>query len=143
MQIKISVRHGHLNEATQQLIRDKAEKLLHFFERLTMIEVTVDLKATFEKKEVKMVEFVVQAEHKHDFVAREHHTDLIAAVDLALAKLEGQLRRYKEKIQDHRRTPSTGEVAGGPAARGTHRRVTEDQACACPTSWCATRSSPT
>jgi hypothetical protein len=26
------------------------------------------------------------------------------------------LRRYKEKIQDHRRTPSAGEVAGAPAA---------------------------
>ena len=38
------------------------------------------------------------------------------AVDLVMAKLEGQLRRYKEKIQDHRRTPSTGEVAGAPAA---------------------------
>ena len=44
VQIKISVRHGHLSDATQQFIRDKAEKLLHFFERLTMIEVTVDLK---------------------------------------------------------------------------------------------------
>jgi ribosome-associated translation inhibitor RaiA len=39
----------------------------------------------------------------------------MAAVDLVLAKLEGQLRRYKEKIQDHRRTPSTGEVAGAPS----------------------------
>ncbi len=116
MQIKIAVRHGHLNEATQQLIREKAEKLLHFFERLTMIEVTLDLKATFEKKEVKMAEFVVQAEHKHDIVAREHHPDLIAAVDLAVEKVEGQLRRYKEKIQDHRRTPHTGTVAEGPAA---------------------------
>jgi putative sigma-54 modulation protein len=116
VQIKIAVRHGHLNEATQKLIRDKAEKLLHFFVRLTMIEVTVDLKATVEKKECKLVEFVVQAEHKHDIVAREHHPDLIAAVDLALEKLEGQLRRYKEKIQDHRRTPSTGRVAGAPEA---------------------------
>jgi putative sigma-54 modulation protein len=115
VQIKIAVRHGHLNEATQQLIREKAEKLLHFFERLTLIEVTVDLKAVFEKKEMKMVEFVVQAEHKHDLVAREHQADLIAAVDLAVEKLEGQLRRYKEKIQDHRRTPSTGQVAGAPA----------------------------
>jgi ribosome-associated translation inhibitor RaiA len=38
----------------------------------------------------------------------------LAAVDLALHKLEGQLRRYKEKIQDHRRTPSAGEVANSP-----------------------------
>ena len=110
MQIKISVRHGHLHDTTQQFIREKAEKLLHFFERLTMIEVTVDL-----KKDQKRVEFLVQAEHKHDFVAHESHPDLLAAVDLALDKLSLQLRRYKEKIQDHRRTPSTGEVAGAPA----------------------------
>ena len=110
MQIKISARHGHLNEDTQRFIRDKAQKLLTFFDRLTLIEVTVDT-----RKEQKLVEFVVQAEHKHDFVAREGHPDLTAAVDLALAKLEGQLRRYKEKIQDRRRTPSAGEVvAPGP-----------------------------
>ena len=110
MQIKISVRHGHLNDNTQQVIRDKAEKLLHFFERLTMIAVTVDT-----QKDQKWVEFLVQAEHKHDFVAHDSHPDLLAAVDLVLDKLESQLRRYKEKIQDHRRTPSTGEVAGTPA----------------------------
>jgi putative sigma-54 modulation protein len=111
VQIKISVRHGHLSDDMQQFIRDKAQKLLHYFERLTMIEVTVDM-----KKDQKQVEFVVQAEHKHDIVARESHPDLTAAVDLVLDKLALQLRRYKEKIQDHRRTPSTGEVARSPAA---------------------------
>ncbi len=111
MQIKISVRHGHLSDTVLQLIRDKADKLPHFFERLTMIEVTVDLK----NEHSKVVEFVVQAEHKHDIVARETHDDILAAVDLVMAKLEGQLRRYKEKIQDHRRRPSTGQVAGAPA----------------------------
>ncbi len=111
MQIKISARHGHLNEATQEFIRDKVNKLPHLFERLTMIEVTVDLKG-----DKKVVELLVQAEHKHDFVARESHAELLAAVDLVVDKAQAQLRRYKEKIQDHRRTPSTGEVAGAPAA---------------------------
>jgi putative sigma-54 modulation protein len=111
VQIKISARHGHLNEATQTFIREKAEKLLRIFERLTSIEVTVDL-----KNEIKVVEFLVSAEHKHDFVASERNGDILAAVDLVLAKLEGQLRRYKEKIQDHRRTPSTGEVPGAPVS---------------------------
>jgi len=110
VQIKISARHGHISEATQQFIREKAEKLPRLFERLTMIEVTVDLK----NEHTKVVEFVVQAEHKHDIVARESHDDILAAVDLALSKLEGQLRRYKEKIQDHRRRPPTGQVAGAP-----------------------------
>src|SRR4051794_36541982 len=43
VQIKISVRHGHLAEPSQQFIREKAQKLLHLFSRITMIEVTVDL----------------------------------------------------------------------------------------------------
>ena len=110
MQIKISARHGHLSEPTQQFIREKAEKLLRFFERLTSIEVTVDLKS-----DTKQVEILVSAEHKHDFVARERNNDILAAMDLVVDKLEGQLRRYKEKVQDRRRTPSTGEVAGAPS----------------------------
>jgi len=110
VQIKISARHGHLENGIQQFIHDKAQKLNHLFQRLTMIEVTVDL-----QDEEKVVEFVVSAEHKHDFVASERNKDVLAAVDLVMAKLEGQLRRYKEKIQDHRRTPSRGEVAGSPA----------------------------
>lgn len=105
MQIKISTRHGHLNDEMQKFIEQKAEKLLRFFERLTSIAVTVDL-----ENSSKMVEFVVSAEHKHDFVARESHTDIRAAVDLVLDKLEKQLRKYKEKVQDHRRTPAMGEA---------------------------------
>ncbi len=114
MQVKLSVRHGHLNEEAQRVIREKAEKLLHIFERLTLIEVTVDL----QQKELKHVEFVVQAEHKHDFVARESHAELLVAFDHALAKIEGQLRRYKEKIQDHRRDPSAGEIAAANGPQG-------------------------
>lgn len=107
MQIKISTRHGHLSEETQEHIREKAGKLLHYFGRLMMIEVTVDV-----KDGDKQVEFLVSAEHKHDFVASGHHKDLLAAVDLVLDKLEGQIRKYKEKVQDHRRTPATGDIPG-------------------------------
>ena len=117
MQIKISARHGHLTDGQQQFIREKADKLLHIFERLTMIEVTVDI-----QKDIKIVEFVVKAEHKHEFVARESHSELTAAVDLCLDKIQGQIRRYKEKIMDHRRTPSAGEVGGA----GTEQEATEE-----------------
>jgi putative sigma-54 modulation protein len=104
VQIKISARHGHLHEATQEFIREKANKLTHIFQRLMMIEVIVDL-----KEDQKAVEFLVSAEHKHDFVATERNQDVLAAVDLCLAKLESQVRKYKERIVDRRRTPATGE----------------------------------
>jgi putative sigma-54 modulation protein len=109
VQIKISARHGHLSEPTQAFIREKAEKLLRIFERLQSIEVTVDL-----KNEQKTVEFLVSAEHKHDFVAHETNGDVLAAVDIVIDKLGSQVRRYKEKIQDHRRRPSMGEGTGAP-----------------------------
>ena len=75
-----------------------------------MIEVLVDL-----KEDAKSVEFLVSAEHKHDFVASAQNQDILAAVDQVLEKLERQVRKYKEKIQDHRRTPSTGDVTGAPS----------------------------
>ena len=105
MQIKISARHGHLSEEIQEHIREKAGKLLHLFQRLMMIEVLVDY-----QNEETLVEFLVSAEHKHDFVASERHKDLLAAVDLVLDKLEGQIRKYKDKVQDHHRG-SKGEKA--------------------------------
>ena len=112
MQVKIAARHGHLSDEAQATIREKAQKLLHYFDRLTFIEVTADL-----REDLKTVEVLVSAEHKHDFVARESNGEIQVALDLALDKLIHQLRRYKEKIQDHRRTPSTGGGVGGAAAR--------------------------
>ncbi len=106
MQIKISTRHGHLSEETQKHIRDKADKLNHLFPRLMMIEVLVDI-----KDDDKFVEILVTAEHKHDFVASDRNKDLLVAVDIVVDKLKHQVHKYKEKVQDHRRTPSAGEVA--------------------------------
>ena len=109
MQVKISSRHGQLSEETQRFIKEKAEKLLHYFHRLTMIEVTVDM-----RDEQKHVEILASAEHKHDFVARERHREVLTATDAAVAKIEGQLRKYKERIQEHRRAPSASDLAGKP-----------------------------
>lgn len=106
VQVQIATRHGQLSDEHQTLIHEKAEKLLHFFDRITMIEVTVDL-----QHDEKAVEVHIDAEHKHDFVATSRHPDLLAAVDQALSKAQQQLRKYKEKIQDHRRDPSSN---GGP-----------------------------
>lgn len=102
VQIKIAARHGHLSEEHQKQLQEKAEKLLHYFGRITMIEITVDLQdIAFKDVEVRL-----DAEHKHDFVARVRHDDLLIAFDQAIDRIKHQVNRYKEKIQDHRRDPS-------------------------------------
>ena len=100
VQIKVTTRHGHLSEENQAVIREKVGRLVNHFDRLMMIEAVVDI-----KDEEKVVELQVSAEHKHDFVATERCKDLMSAVDKALDKVDQQVRKYKEKIQDRRRTP--------------------------------------
>jgi putative sigma-54 modulation protein len=104
-----------LSDAHQQQVREKAEKLLHYFNRITMIDVMIDLQDPTRK----LVEFLAKSEHKHDFVACEGHAELLAAVDLAYDKVVQQIHRHKEKIQDHRRDRRdrpAGEVPEAPAA---------------------------
>jgi putative sigma-54 modulation protein len=96
--INISARHGHLSEATQEKITTKLNKMSRLFDRLTAIELTADL----EDRDHPTVDLRVSAEHKHDFVASERSGDLMASVDGALHKIEQQLRKYKEKVQEHR-----------------------------------------
>ena len=100
MQINVSTRHGQLSEASQEKISAKAEKLTRIFDRLTAIEVIVDLSDETNPK----VDLKVAAEHKHDFVAHDQAETLMAAVDTAIEKMEQQLRKYKEKVQERHRS---------------------------------------
>jgi putative sigma-54 modulation protein len=91
VQIRISIRHGSLSEETQAKIRAKVEKLTRLFDRLTAIEVTIDL----ERRDEPNVDLRVSAEHRHDFVASIRSNDLLGSIDLVMHKLEQQLRKYK------------------------------------------------
>ena len=99
MQIKISARHGDLSDKTKAKISAKVEKLTRIFERLTEITVTVDL----EHRDDPTVDLKVSAEHKHDFVATVRSGELMMSVDQVVHKLEQQLRKYKQKIQERHR----------------------------------------
>lgn len=101
MHVAITCKHGEIAAGEQDYLKRKCEKLLTYFERVTAINVTV----THEKARVR-VEIQVNAEHKHDFVAVEEGELITPTFDLAFHKMEEQIRRYKERIQDHRRNIS-------------------------------------
>jgi putative sigma-54 modulation protein len=92
-----------LSESTREKITQKAQRLSRIFERLTAIGVTVDL----ESREAPSVDINVSAEHKHDIVATQQASTLMASVDGAIHKVEQQLRKYKERIQQHHRDPGS------------------------------------
>jgi putative sigma-54 modulation protein len=109
VQVAITCKHGSISAANQEYITRKSEKLITYFERVTAIVVTI----SFDKDRV-LVEILVDAEHKHNFVAKDEGDEVIPTFDLTLHKMEHQIVKYKEKIQDHRRTPPLNE-GGAPA----------------------------
>lgn len=106
MQVAITCRHGNIRDEVREYISSKSQKLLTYFERVSAIQVTVD----FEGDRIKS-EILVDTEHRHDFVASDVGEDVIATFDKALHKMEQQIRKYKEKLQDHRRDLPLNELA--------------------------------
>ncbi len=102
MQINVSARHGQLSAAAQSKISAKVSRLKRYFDRLTALNVTVDL----ENPNLPSVEIVASAEHFHEMVSREHAGQLWRSVDGAVQKLEQQLRKHKEKVRDHKHVQS-------------------------------------
>ena len=98
MQLNISIRHGHVSEPTQAVIREKVEKLTRLYDRLSAIEVTIDV----GHRDSPEVDLRVSVK-KHEFVATERAENLLAAVDVAVDRMEQQLRKHKEKVQDRHR----------------------------------------
>ena len=107
MQVQISCRHGSLKPGVQETVATKAEKLLTYFERVTAINVAFDVSPELVKCEI-----LVDAEHKHNFVAHDEGVDALTAFDQTLHRMEQQIRKYKEKVQDHRRDRPLGQLAG-------------------------------
>lgn len=120
MQVAITSRHGDLRDDVRDLITRKSEKLLTYFERVTAIAVTVN----FEDDRIG-VEMIVDAEHKQNFVSRDVGEDVPGTFERTLHKMEQQLRRYKEKLQDHRRDRPLNEVVQPSSVEETEE--TEDE----------------
>jgi putative sigma-54 modulation protein len=106
VEIKIATRHGHVSEETQAKIVSKLEKLPRLFDRLTAIEVTIDL----ERRDLPSIDVRVSAERGHEFLAAGQSEDLLVSTDTVVHKLEQQLRKHKERIQDRHRNPGHRQV---------------------------------
>lgn len=112
LQVAITCRHGSIDDDTRAYITRKSEKLLHHFERVTEIDVTVDFAGDSDRVSV---EILVDAEHRHNFVASvESKGEASQVFDTTLHKMDRQIRRYKQKIQDHRRDKPTHELTRNP-----------------------------
>ena len=59
MQTRVSSRHGQLSPASQSKIEAKVSRLTRYFDRLTALNVTIDL----QNSSLPVVEIVASSEH--------------------------------------------------------------------------------
>ena len=93
MQINISARHLKLTNPIADYIQKKVEKCEKYFDHLVWAQVIISV-----EKHRQLAEIIIHAK-KITFRSKEESSDLYAAIDLALNRMEKQLKKHKEIIK--------------------------------------------
>ncbi len=96
MQINFTGHHIEITSALRDFAEEKFEKLLRHFEKINSINVM------FEVDKLRHIAEATVHVSKHEFHAHAESEDLYSAIDLLIDKLDRQIKKYKEKITDHR-----------------------------------------
>ena len=95
MQITITARHFHLTNAIRDHINDSVFKLEKYFENL----ITAHFVLSFENNQ-NIVELIVHAP-KHNLKSETSEKDMYLAIDYAVDKMEQQIKKMKDKWNNH------------------------------------------
>lgn len=105
MKIEIIGRHENNSQEVRDYAREKAKKVLKYFNNITKVEVILDT-----EKDKHSVDMVISVSKGNQLVGRMTHPDIHAAIDLLVDKMERQLVKFKERLRDHR----SGKVESPP-----------------------------
>lgn len=93
--IKITGRHVEITDAMKDYALEKVAKIERFMDRIIDVTVIMDI-----QKLEHRVEILCLAGNTK-ITSQASSLDMYASIDKAVAKLEAQIRRYKDKIHDH------------------------------------------
>jgi putative sigma-54 modulation protein len=94
----ITGKHVEITEALRAHAQEKTSKLPKFYNSINQVEVIIDGSDGGKTS----VEIIARGEHSNVFVVTESGDDAYACIDVAVHKLERQLRRKKEKQRDNK-----------------------------------------
>jgi putative sigma-54 modulation protein len=95
MNLIINGHHLEITPAIRQFVTEKIGKVKRHFEHVIDINITLSVEKLIQKAEAN-----VHMSGKDLFVEHQHD-DLYAAIDGLIDKLDRQILKHKEKIQDH------------------------------------------
>ncbi len=100
MNLKISGHHVELTPALREYVQNKLERIRRHFDNVIDITVTLAIDANTEKDKRQRAEINLHMRGK-DLHVESEAQDMYAAIDLLMDKLDRQVLRHKDKIQDH------------------------------------------
>ena len=103
MQIKTTARNFELTPALREHIEEKLEKLNRIFDQILTSHVTLTVERHDHVAEISLHGKPV------DLNGHGRSNDMYVSVDLAVDKLERQLKKYKGKLRNHKGKVSLSE----------------------------------
>ncbi len=100
MEISVTGRHLEITESMSQFTREKVSRLQRLYDRIEAIQVVVEHHSIRFQTEI-----VVRTDHKTTFVAQVEAEEFHESIDLAIDKMERQLREHKEKLRNRKHQP--------------------------------------
>jgi len=94
----ITGKHIDIAEAVKEHAQQKASKLPKYYDSINQVEVIIE----GGQGNNNSVEIIARAEHSRVFVVTETGEDIRRCIDVAVHKLERQLRKKKEKERDNK-----------------------------------------
>jgi len=95
MQINITTRHFNLEEATKDYLAEKLDRLERFFSRI------ISARAVLIKEGYRHIAEITLSARNMQLVVKEVSEDMHSAIDLAVAKLQKRLTRFRDKTKEH------------------------------------------
>ena len=104
MLFTITGKHIEITDAIREHAEKKTSKLPRYYDSISQIEVIID---GSEGSSIT-VEIIAHAEHHQALVVTDTGHDAYQSIDMAVHKLEGQLRKAKGKERDHKHVNEKG-----------------------------------
>ncbi|AEK60298.1 ribosome hibernation-promoting factor, HPF/YfiA family [Collimonas fungivorans] len=100
MNFTISGHHLELTPAIREYVQSKLERIKRHFDQVIDISVILTVDKITEKEKRQKAEINLRVKGK-DLHAESIAHDLYAAIDALIDKLDRQVIKYKDKMQDH------------------------------------------
>jgi len=97
MQLSTTFRHMDASQAVREYSEEKLEKIRKYFPDPIMIHVVMSTERFHHKVDVN-----VQLHNGFKLAGTETTENMYSSIDLVSAKIERQVRRYKEKLRAHK-----------------------------------------